>query len=444
AAWQVREAYGAFLPRVNASASGSWTEAGQQRIGTLDFGSQSTDWYSSSYFVGLTWELNGATIFGVPNARASRRATSARVAAVEFELESAVAFQYMAALRAQEAVGVARRQLERARQNLTIVQTRVATGAVAGTEEGQAQVELGRAEAALILAERDQRQARLLLGEQMGIPMDDDVELVSEFEVFEPDFELDSLLDIALASHPSLASFRAEESAARAHARATATSQYLPTFTVQAGLRGNTLEALNREFVVNQARNQAEGRVQSCVFQNAIHNGIPGGLPDYTPQDCTRFAFTDETRLAALADNDVFPFDFTKLPLSVSFTVSLPVFTGFSRQRQVSQASNAAEDAEHGRRAEELRLRTAVTSTYDNLVSAYRLVQAEERNRALAEEQLQLQQRRYALGAADLLLLLDAQTALSTAEQSYLSAVYDFHYNLIALEAAVGQPLRPS
>jgi outer membrane protein TolC len=84
-----------------------------------------------------------------------------------------------------------------------------------------------------------------------------------------------------------------------------------------------------------------------------------------------------------------------------------------------------------------------VSGAYDNLVSAYLVVQAEERNRALSEEQLQLQQRRYALGAADLLLLMDAQTGLSTAEQSYLNAVYDFHYNLIALEAAVGQPLRP-
>jgi outer membrane protein TolC len=38
---------------------------------------------------------------------------------------------------------------------------------------------------------------------------------------------------------------------------------------------------------------------------------------------------------------------------------------------------------------------------------------------------------------------LDAQTALSTAEQGYLSAVFDFHYNLIALEASVGRTLRP-
>jgi outer membrane protein TolC len=127
----------------------------------------------------------------------------------------------------------------------------------------------------------------------------------------------------------------------------------------------------------------------------------------------------------------------------VSATISLPIFTGFSRERQVSEANNRAEDAQHNRRAEELRLRTAVTGAYDNLASAYLVVQAEERNRALSEEQLQLQQRRYALGAADLLLLMDAQTRLTTAEQAYLTALYDFHYNLIALEAAVGQPLRP-
>ena len=42
-----------------------------------------------------------------------------------------------------------------------------------------------------------------------------------------------------------------------------------------------------------------------------------------------------------------------------------------------------------------------------------------------------------------MLLLMDAQTTMTTADQAYLTAVYDFHYSLIALEAAVGQPLRP-
>ena len=158
--------------------------------------------------------------------------------------------------------------------------------------------------------------------------------------------------------------------------------------------------------------------------------------------DCSGFGLTPAAEQQIRASNEVFPFNFTKLPVSLNLNISLPIFTGFSRERQVAQANNFAEDAEHNRRAEELRIRTSVTNMYDNLVSAHRVVRAEERNRALSEEQLQLQQRRYALGAAGLLELMDAQTTMSTADQAYLNAVYDFHYSLIALEAAVGRPLR--
>ncbi len=82
-----------------------------------------------------------------------------------------------------------------------------------------------------------------------------------------------------------------------------------------------------------------------------------------------------------------------------------------------------------------------MTNAYDNLVAAYQVIQAEQRNQELSEEQLQFQQRRYALGAAGLLELMDAQTTVTTSDQLYLNALYDFQFNLIALEAAVGQPL---
>jgi outer membrane protein len=442
--WQVREAYGQFLPSVNASLNGTWQEAGAQRFGTIVFDDQITDWYFSGYTIGLGMTIDGNTIFGIPNARANRRATEATIAAAEFTLESDVAFQYMAALRAQDGVDVAERELERAQQNQRIVQTRVSTGAAAGTEGGQAEVELGRAEVALIQAERDRRQSRLLLGERIGQPLDETIVLASEFEVFEPAFELESLIASAMAEHPSLGALRARESANRAAARQASTSQYLPRLSLFAQFRGQAQEALNRSYVIQQAEDRAESRIDNCEFNNTLHNGLNGGLPNYTIQDCSAFAITDADRQAALAANDAFPFDFTSIPATVGAQISLPIFTGFSRERQVSEANNRAEDAEHSRRAEELRLRTAVSGAYDNLTSAYLVVQAEERNRALAEEQLQLQQRRYALGAAGLLELLDAQASLSTAEQAYLNAVYDFHYNLIALEAAVGQPLRPN
>jgi outer membrane protein len=428
---------------VTTSLQGVWQQAGAQRFGTVAF-EQNTDWYYSGYSIGLGLTIDGNTIFGVPQARANRRATEASIADAEFRLEATVSGQYMAALRAQEAVEVAQRRLDRARQNLQLVRTRVSTGAAAGTEGTQAEVDLGTAEVGLIQAERDLRQARLLLGEQIGLQMDESVVLSSEFEIFEPTFDVDALIATALSSHPSLGATRARESATRAAARQMATSQYLPSLSVNASLSGQAQEALNRNYVLQQLEDGAAGAMRTCERNNAIHNGISGGLPGYTVQNCAAFALTDADRAAALAANNAFPFDFTRNPAQVSARISLPIFTGFSRERQVSEANNRAEDAEHDRRAEELRLRTAVRFAYDNLVSAHRVVQAQERNRSLAEEQLQAEQRRYALGASSLLLLLDAQTTLSTAEQAHLNAVYDFHNNLIALEAASGQPLRPN
>lgn len=438
--WQTREAYAAFLPTVNVNGRAAYQEAGVQRLGALEFDAP-TDWAFSSYSMNFNMAITGNTIFGIANARANKRATAASVRAAEWNLETSVALQYMTALRFMDQVDVAQRQLDRARQNLRIVSTRVETGAAAGTEGRQAEVDLGRAEVGMIQALRDVRQAKLLLAERLGVALDVDVELASQFDVFEPDFEVGPLIDQALAAHPSLRAVAALESASKAAARQISTSQYLPSLFLSTSLSGFARQALNEDFVASQVDGLAASRIGNCEEKNALNSGLAGGLPGWVNQDCSQFAATDDARAAALAANRLFPFDFSSNPVTLSATVSLPIFTGFTGQRQVSQANNAAEDAEHNRRAEELRLRTAVTNTYDNLVTAYQVIQVEARNQALSEEQLQLQRRRYALGAAGLLELMDAQTTVTTSDQLYLNALYDFHYNLIALEAAVGQPL---
>lgn len=442
--WAVREAYGAYLPSLSANAGGGYRGTGQVRVGTITLDDQVTDYLLSNYNVGFNWRLDGNTIFGVSNASASRRATEAGIVAARFDLESSVAAQYMSVLRAQDGVDVATRQLERSQQNLRIVSTRVDAGAAAGTERTQAEVDLGRMEVELIRAELALRQARLLLAEQIGMPLADEVVLSSAFEVFEPTFNLSSLLQTAMSDHPSLEAFRARESASRAQARATTTSQYLPSLSVNGGISAYSQQALNDSFILGGLDRSVQSQISSCEFNNMLHNGLNGGIPGYSIQNCGAIAVSPEQQAAALAANESFPFDFTRNPFQVGLTISLPIFTGFSRQRQVSEANNLAHDAELNRRAEELRLRTQVTNAYDNVESAHLVVQAEERNRELAETRLDLEQRRYALGVSDLLLLMDAQASLSVAEQSHLNAVYDFHYNLIALEAAVGQPLRPN
>lgn len=439
--WQVREAYGNLLPSATASGSMSYTEAGIQRIGTIDFGEQSTDWYSSNYSLNLNWTLNGNTLFGLSTARASQRATVASVRAAEFDLESRVTLQYMAALRARDAAAVARDQFGRASQNLEIVRTRVSTGSAAGMEGRQAEVDLGRAEVRLLQAERLVRFEILRLQEQLGVPIDEELVLVSAFEIFKPDWDRDELLAEALANHPSLGAFRAQEVSSDAQVR-QARSAYFPTVSLNTGLRGNTLQALNKDFVVSSVRSSIEGQRSGCEQLNAISSGLSTPLDGF-PRDCSTLVFTDERRDQVLQSNSVFPFDFTKNPVSLSLNVSVPVFQGFSRQRQVEQAVAFAKDAEHNRRAEELRLRTAVTQALDNLQSAHRQVEIETRNRELADQQLTQARQRYAVGNTSILELLDAQTSLSTAQRDYLNAVYGFHQSLVQLEAATGRSLRP-
>lgn len=437
--WQLREAYSAFLPTATANSSFSWVEGGAQRFGTVDLGTSGTDWYQSYYNVSVNWQLDGNALFGIPAARARQRAVDAGVAAAAFDLESTVTLHYLGVLRARDGVAVAERQLEHARSSFQIVRTRVESGAAAGTDGKQAEVDLGRAEVALIHAGRTYREAVALLAEAVGVSLAEGTEFASAFTVFEPGWDRDELLVMALAANPSLRAREAEEGAARATAR-QAGSRYFPTFSLGTRFQGTTQQATNRAFVEGQAEDFWNRQRSNCEFTNALIRGVPtlGGETD----DCGKYLFTDERRAAALADNSVFPFDFTRLPLALTFQVSIPVFTGFSRQRELAQASAAAEDARQARRAEELRLRTAVTQAFDNLDAAYRVVRLEERNRALSEEHLRMQQRRYALGATSILELADAQARMATAEQAYLNARYDFHWNVIRLEAAVGRSLR--
>ena len=71
------------------------------------------------------------------------------------------------------------------------------------------------------------------------------------------------------------------------------------------------------------------------------------------------------------------------------------------------------------------------------------MVQVEERNREVAAEQLELSRQRYALGADNFLVLLDAERTMAEGERAYLDGLYAFHLELANLENAVGQRLRP-
>lgn len=444
AAWQVREAYGQFLPSVTAGAGAQYEYAGVQRFGifsSADIAVGTTDYLLSHYFLSLNWAVDGNIFFQAKSARANQRATEARVAADEFALESAVTLQYLAALRARDAVGVAERQLARWEQNFELVSARVAAGAVVSTEGKQSEVDLGRARVALLRAENLYRTEVARLMEQLGTDLGGPLELVSDFVVFEPAWDRRELIEMATSGHPSMRAAVASEASAGAQVN-RARSSYFPTVSASAAWSGFSREVGNEDYLIAQAQGSVDRQRRSCEFDNALLSHLPG-LPGLTAGDCSNHVLTDEMRRQVLAANQTFPLDFTRQPLSLRLNVSFPVFQGFARQRSIAEAHADRRDAVHARRAEELRLRAAVTQSYDDLVTAYRALRIQERNLEVATEQLELARRRYALGAAPFLELLDAEDSMEQSERDHLAAVYDFHAAIWSLEAAVGRRLRP-
>lgn len=443
--WQVREAYSTFLPSLSAANRFSYQAPGTpQAFGVFtaeDLGlGRSPESYTSSYSLSLGMSISGASFFQVAQARANRRATEAQISAAAYTLATDVTRQYLAALRARDGVLIARSALESADQALKLAQARLEVGEATRLDVAQAEVDYGRAEVGLLQAESAEETEKLRLMQQIGVTIDRDVELTSTFDVFEPTMTQEELETTALASHPQVSSMRAAESAAKASARA-ATMQYLPTVTIGGGWNGFVRRTGSDAYLLEQARESAANRIENCEFNNAVMSRLTSPMPGF-PDDCSRHALTPAQEARVLTVNDAFPFDYTANPASFSLTVSMPIWDGFTRERQVQTARVAADDAAHRRRAEELSRRTQVATNLLALRTAYRTVGIEERNAARAAESLELSRERYRLGAGSILELTQAQEQKVRADQAFLAARYTFHETLAALEAAVGRRLR--
>lgn len=442
--WAARAAYGAVLPRVNVSSGVQYQAEGTQTFGLLtaeDIGIGKTPaYYFSNYSLGVNLNLSGATFFRMAEQRANRAATSARVDAADFNLATDITRQYLSALRAHDAIGLAERELESASEALRLAQARMDAGEATRLDVAQAEVDHGRAQVALLQAHSQLENEKTALLQRMGVAVDSDIELTSAFEVFEPRWSREDLLSEALTAQPQLQAARAAEHAGRAQARAAKMS-YLPSINAYGQWSGYTRQASDSQFLINAARNQAQDRMDSCQFWNTVSAGLASPLPD-RPANCGQFALTPEQEQTILARNQVFPFDFTAQPALFGISVSLPIVDGFTREQNVQAARIAASDAQERRRAEELALRARLTSALRAVEVAYATVGLEERNAAAAGEQLDLARERYRLGAGSILELTQAQAQKTSADQRHLVAVYSFHEGLAELEAAVGRRLR--
>lgn len=445
--WRVRSAYAAFLPTADVSTGFGYTGAGSSQFGGTTF-NQTSPSLNSNYQLGLSWRLSGATLTGPGQAKANRRATEADINSAESQLTFDITDQYLATLQASAQAEAARQQILRNTDFLRLAQAKYQVGQSTLLDVRQAEVQVGRSEVALLQARQRESESKLELFRRMGVVPPAPVQLVAlsdSFTVVPPSFNREAILQLAEEQNPVLRTLRARESVA-GYAVTAAKSAYFPTLSANAGWSGFSQEFTDEQLLLDQQLGGAQAAAAQCDVDNQIRAGLTTPLP---PLNCNA-AFTNSGRTqldpsisgALVNSNDVFPFEYQSQPFRVNFTISLPLFTGFDRPLQVSEAQAAEEDAEEEVRAQALRVRALVEGRLLELQTTYRAIGVQNASLASARDQLRLAQDRYRLGSGTSLELADAQQALALAETEYINAVYDYHRAIAALEAVVGRPLR--
>jgi outer membrane protein len=446
ARWAVRNAYGNLLPSVNVSSDLGYTGSGQSNFGG-GFVLPTSAFVTSGYNLGLQWQLNGRTLTAPAEQKALQRATDEDITGAGVTLRAEIETQYLTTLQATAQVAVARQQVARNIDFLTLAKARYQVGQATLLDVRQAEVAKGQSDVALLRAVQTENEAKLDLLRRMGVESPvpvDQIALSDSFPVTPPAYRLDSLLALADEQNPSLRSLRARRSAAALGVR-SAKSEFLPTLSAQAGWSGFTQQYTNDNFLVNQQLSDAQSQAASCQSNNEVRAAV--GL---STTDCFAAAglnpqgtgLQDPIAQRIRASNNVFPFDYTGQPFQASLRISLPIFTGFSRSLRLSQARAQEQDADENARARRLQVRSDVHARYLALQTAFQAIAVQDASRAAARDQLRLARDRYRLGAGTSLEVSDAQTAVQRAEGDYVNSIYDYHKAIAALEAAVGRPLR--
>jgi outer membrane protein len=446
AKWGVRNAYGSLLPSVSVSSDLGYAGSGESNFGG-GFVRPTSAFVTSGYSLGLQWQLDGRTLVAPAEQKALQRATNEDISGAGVALRAEIETQYLTTRQATAQVAVARQQVSRNIDFLTLAKARYQVGQATLLDVRQAEVAKGQSDVSLLRAVQAENEAKLDLLRRMGIEPPVPVEQIAlsdSFPVVAPTYQLDSLLTLADRANPVLRSLRARRTAASYGVR-SAKSEFLPTLSAQAGWSGFTQQFTNEGFLIDQTLSDARSQAAACASNNEVRAAVGLGTTDcfaaagLNPQGT---ALQDPVAQQIRDANNVFPFSYTRQPFQASLRISLPLFTGFGRSLRLSQARAQEQDADESARARRLQVRSDVHARYLGLQTSYQAIGVQDSNREAARDQLRLARDRYRLGAGTSLEVSDAQNAVQRAEGDYVNAVYDYHKAITALEAAVGRPLR--
>ena len=374
----VRGAYAAFLPDVNLNMSRAW-EGGTRTIQAGRPVDDDSPW-SSSAGASLSLQLfdGGSRFYELRRARAAQDAAEANDIDQRFQIALDVKQAYYDGLAARESEAAARTQLEEAQQQMRTATARMAAGAATKSDSLRTVILIGNAQLALISAQNALRTAEATLTRLVATPFP----VTPAEDTLSPQtIELDSMsLERLALEGPGIRAAAAQWEVARAGQKASRSS-YFPTIGMSYS-RGS--------------------------------NG-----------DDLGYGWNDPFRYSS----------------NLRFTASYPLFNRLNREEQRVAADVQEANASAALRDARFAAQQQLTQFLGALRTAEARISIQRASVAAAEEDVRVQQQRYAVGASRLLDLLTSQTELNNARAALIQARYDYRIAKAQLEALVGRPL---
>lgn len=386
-AMQVGVAESAYLPTISASTQGVRNRA---RTATPELPRLGTN-IANTYHVDtatLNWLLYdfGSRAAALENARLLLQAAQGQYDQALLKVFANTARDYYQAAAAQSAVDVAVENEQTAQQTLKAATGRVAGGVAAITDQLQAQTAYTQAMISRIKAEGEQHNALGVLALDMGLPVNQlrkVVALQSTAANLDQIGEAVSvLLGEAQREHPALKAARLQRDAARAR--------------------------------VDQVR--AEGRPSINLVARASHNTQPESL-----------GVGLSTTPARSQDR------------YLGIELNVPIFEGFGRTYKIRNAEAEVELQEARLADAEQQVAKDVWTSHEALRTSSLNVAATTELLRNAEAAFTASQKRYRTGVADIMELMNVQTALANARQQKVQAIADWHTAKYQLAGALGK-----
>lgn len=381
-------AWGRFLPRVDLSFSNSSlgrgpTSAYFDRQGIFQPGSPAFEY--KSYSAGISFSQvifdGGANVYNLSSKLAAKNSSDYALLFSKRDLIFQVKQAYFDLLKAKMLLEVQQEVVKRSEQQLKIAQSRFELGSASKSDFLKAKVQLGNDELQLVKDENAVQVTKSKLNAVMGQDVDYAFEVQEELGQTPVSLTYQECLKLTYKNHPLIRQSESDIDAAVSGIR-VARAGYLPTVSI------------------GGRRDWSGSAIREVSLSNIRHNRYSWG---------------------------------------VGLTVSFNLFEGFQTQNAYLNARNQAKAAKEKLEQTKSTAALEVKQAYLDIEMYSKSILVTQQTVQSAEEDLNLVQEKYRLGAASILELLDAQVSFQTAKSNDVQALFNYNLAVAALEKAIGK-----